>query len=65
MATLADYKASLAGRVNQILTLFSVLLGLTVLIALLGISNTLSLSVLERSRESALMCLYPWVEARL
>jgi putative ABC transport system permease protein len=55
VATLADYKASLAGRVNQILTLFGVLLGLTVLIALLGISNTLSLSVLERTRESALM----------
>jgi putative ABC transport system permease protein len=55
VATLADYKASLAGRVDQILTLFGVLLGLAVLIALLGISNTLSLSVLERTRESALM----------
>ncbi len=55
VATLADYKASLAGRVNRILALFGVLLGLTVLIALLGISNTLSLSVLERTRESALM----------
>ena len=28
VATLADYKASLAGRVNQILTLFGALLGL-------------------------------------
>ncbi len=55
VATVADYKASLAGRVDQILTLFGVLLGLAVLIALLGISNTLSLSVLERTRESALM----------
>ena len=55
VATLADYKASLAGRVDQILTLFGVLLGLAVLIALLGISNTMSLSVLERTRESALM----------
>ncbi|HEU5390707.1 MAG TPA: FtsX-like permease family protein [Streptosporangiaceae bacterium] len=53
--TLADYKATLAGRVDQILALFGVLLGLAVLIALLGISNTLSLSVLERTRESALM----------
>jgi putative ABC transport system permease protein len=51
----ADYKANLAGQVDQILALFGVLLGLAVLIALLGISNTLSLSVLERTRESALM----------
>ena len=55
VATLADYKASLSGRVDEILTLFGVLLGLAVLIALLGMSNTLSLSVLERTRESALM----------
>jgi putative ABC transport system permease protein len=41
--TVADYKASLAGQVNEILTLFGALLGLAVLIALLGISNTLSL----------------------
>ena len=53
--TVAGYKASLAGRVNEILTLFGTLLGLAVLIALLGISNTLSLSVIERTRESALM----------
>jgi putative ABC transport system permease protein len=53
--TVADYKANLASRVNQILALFGVLLGLAVLIALLGISNTLSLSVIERTRESALM----------
>ena len=55
VSTQADYKASLASRVNQILALFGVLLGLAVLIALLGISNTLSLSVIERTRESALM----------
>jgi putative ABC transport system permease protein len=53
--TIAAYKATLASRVNQILTLFGALLGLAVLIALLGISNTLSLSVIERTRESALM----------
>ena len=53
--TIAAYKASLASRVNQILALFGALLGLAVLIALLGISNTLSLSVIERTRESALM----------
>jgi putative ABC transport system permease protein len=48
--TEADYKASLANRVNQILALFGALLGLAVLIALLGISNTLSLSVIGCSR---------------
>jgi putative ABC transport system permease protein len=53
--TEADYKASLANQVNQVLALFGALLGLAVLIALFGISNTLSLSVLERTRESALM----------
>ena len=53
--TQADYKSSLANRVNQILALFGALLGLAVLIALFGISNTLSLSVIERTRESALM----------
>ncbi len=46
--TQADYKSSLANRVNQILALFGALLGLAVLIALFGISNMLSLSVIER-----------------
>ncbi|MBV9384195.1 MAG: FtsX-like permease family protein, partial [Streptosporangiaceae bacterium] len=53
--TQADYKANLAGRVNQVLALFGTLLGLAVLIALFGISNTLTLSVIERTRESALL----------
>ncbi|HEX8008307.1 MAG TPA: ABC transporter permease [Trebonia sp.] len=55
VSTDADYKAALAGRVNQVLALFGTLLGLAVLIALFGISNTLTLSVIERTRESALM----------
>jgi putative ABC transport system permease protein len=53
--TVADYKARLASRVNQVLALFGTMLGLAILIALFGISNTLSLSVIERTRESALM----------
>ncbi|MBV9444387.1 MAG: FtsX-like permease family protein [Streptosporangiaceae bacterium] len=53
--TTADYRANLAGKVNQVLALFGTLLGLAVLIALFGISNTLTLSVIERTRESALM----------
>jgi putative ABC transport system permease protein len=55
VSTAADYKASLANRVNQVLALFGTLLGLAILIALFGISNTLTLSVIERTRESALM----------
>jgi putative ABC transport system permease protein len=55
VSTTADYKSSLASRVNQILALFGTMLGLAILIALFGISNTLTLSVIERTRESALM----------
>jgi putative ABC transport system permease protein len=55
VTTLADYRASLSSAVNQILELFDILLGLALLIALFGISNTLTLSVIERTRESALM----------
>jgi putative ABC transport system permease protein len=55
VSTVADYKAALSAQVNQVLALFGALLGLAILIALLGISNTLTLSALERTRESALM----------
>jgi putative ABC transport system permease protein len=55
VSTDADYKAALSGAVNQILALFGTLLGLALLIALFGIANTLTLSVIERTRESALM----------
>jgi putative ABC transport system permease protein len=51
----ADYRAALASSVNQILALFSALLAVAIVIALFGISNTLTLSVIERTRESALM----------
>jgi putative ABC transport system permease protein len=51
----ADYRAALASSVNQILALFGALLAIAILIALFGISNTLTLSVIERTRESALM----------
>jgi putative ABC transport system permease protein len=53
--TLADYKASLDSRIDTVLALFWALLGLAILIALLGIANTLTLSVIERTRESALI----------
>ncbi|RSX55819.1 ABC transporter permease [Bifidobacterium dolichotidis] len=39
--------------VNQVLLLFVVLLAVAVIIALIGVANTLSLSVIERTRETA------------
>src|SRR5580698_7468320 len=53
--TAADYKAQLNHSVDTILEIFAALLGLAILIALFGISSTLTLSVIERARESALL----------
>src|ERR1700677_1854875 len=53
--TVADYKAQLDHSVDTILEMFAALLGLAILIALFGISSTLTLSVIERTRESALL----------
>jgi putative ABC transport system permease protein len=51
--SIADLSSELEKAVNGLLALFGALLGTAVLIALLGITNTLSLSVVERTRESA------------
>ena len=50
-----EYIDSVAGEVDQLLILVYGLLGLAVLIALLGIANTLSLSIHERTRELGLL----------
>ncbi|MFL6074527.1 MAG: ABC transporter permease [Mycobacteriales bacterium] len=55
VGTVAEYKRQLTGAVDSVLGVFAALLGLAMLIALIGIANTLSLSVLERRRESALL----------
>jgi putative ABC transport system permease protein len=50
-----EYIDSTAGAVDMMLGIVYVLLGLAILIALMGIANTLSLSVHERTRELGLL----------
>jgi putative ABC transport system permease protein len=57
-ATVLDqtgYKREQAKPINQLLALVYVLLALAILIALLGIGNTLALSIYERTRELGLL----------
>lgn len=51
----ADYKSQITSALNSLLALFGGLLAIAILIALFGIANTLSLSVVERTRESGLL----------
>ncbi|MFB6623951.1 MULTISPECIES: FtsX-like permease family protein [unclassified Streptomyces] len=53
--TREEYAESSAGGIDMMLTLVYALLALAVLIALLGITNTLTLSVHERTRELGLL----------
>jgi putative ABC transport system permease protein len=53
--TAAQFKADQKNQLNAILSIVYVLLALSILIALVGVVNTLALSVIERTREIGLM----------
>jgi putative ABC transport system permease protein len=50
-----EYVASVAAEIDQLLTVIYALLVLAIIIALMGIANTLSLSMHERTRELGLL----------
>lgn len=51
----ADYKKLIHKQVNQLLYMIYALLALAIIVAILGVVNTLALSVVERTREIGLM----------
>ncbi len=53
--TRPEFQDRLEGQLDSLLVIINVFLGLAIVIALLGIANTMALSVLERTREIGLM----------
>ncbi|MEU8524663.1 MULTISPECIES: ABC transporter permease [Streptomyces] len=51
----ADYKKDLQDQIGQLLNIVYGLLALAIIVAILGVVNTLALSVVERTREIGLM----------
>jgi putative ABC transport system permease protein len=50
-----QFREELEGQLDSLLVIINVFLGLAIVIALLGITNTMALSVLERTQEIGLM----------
>jgi putative ABC transport system permease protein len=50
-----EFRQRMEGQLDSFLVIINVFLGLAILIALLGIANTMALSVLERTQEIGLM----------
>ncbi|MGW0845215.1 ABC transporter permease [Streptomyces sp. NPDC002787] len=50
-----DYKEALKAQIDQLLNMIYGLLALAIIVAILGVVNTLALSVVERTREIGLM----------
>ncbi len=50
-----EFKDSITGQINQLINLIYGLLGLSVIIAIFGVINTLALSIIERTREIGML----------
>ena len=50
-----EFRTRVVGMIDEVLTMVNVMVALAVIIALIGIANTLALSVFERTRELGLM----------
>ena len=50
-----EFRTRILGMIDEVLTMVNVMVALAVIIALIGIANTLALSVFERTRELGLM----------
>jgi len=53
VGSIAEWRAQITSQVDTLIGVVAALLAIAILIALIGIMNTLSLSVVERTRESA------------